>query len=72
MQLAPEIMAGRQHSVAVDVWGFGRVVLELLAFVSSSKNGHYDLHTLAVSMVQDEPGRRPTIQSVFESIQSLI
>ena len=72
MQLAPEIMARRQQSAAVDVWGLGRVVLELLAFANSSEDGHYDLHTLAVSMVQNAPERRPTIETVFECIQSLI
>ena len=33
---APEIMAGIEHDAVVDVWGLGRVALELLALTSRS------------------------------------
>ena len=62
MQLAPEIMAGKEQSAAVDVWGLGRVVLELLALASFFEGGYSNLHTFAVSMVQGAPQRRPTIE----------
>ena len=74
MQVAPEIVAGKEHDFAVDVWGLGKIVLELLALMSSSEleRGYNTLRLLGESMLQDAPEARPTIDSVYESVEKLI
>lgn len=63
-------MAGIGHDAAVDVWGLGRLSLELLALTDSSSEGH-PLHSLATDMVKDEPDERPSIEAVCVSIASI-
>ena len=59
-----------EHDYAVDVWGLGQVALKLLDFVSCYQ-GH-PLRTLAVSMIEEVPDERPSIDQVCTSMKKVI
>ena len=74
MQFAPEIEAGKEHDVAVDVWGLGQIILKLLASTNNNTEDQDQspLRSLGVSMIMEAPESRPTIDAVYTYVKQLV
>ena len=69
-EFAPEITAGLAHGPPADVWGLGRVAIELMGRLESAtdectEQSQHPLYALALTMVQEEQEERPTMEEVY-------
>ena len=75
-EFAPEITAGLAHGPPADVWGLGRVAIEMMGRVMESggeipEQSQNPLYALALTMVQEDQEARPTMEQVHQAIQEM-
>ena len=68
--LAPEVMAGAAHGPATDVWGLGKIAVQLLAIVNCPDE--HVMQDLVRSMIDDDKDARPTMEQVVTTLEEII